>query len=139
MPYDAFDAEHEIQDNDILILASDGVFDNLYDEDVEACVLGAAKDVSLTDPTLSEEALQAASVCIADRAHELGYNTNYLSPFAKDAKAQGVDYPHKGKDDDIVAIAAQIHTEKEGRPTQKLSTNGIPNTPEHDSWEHVEL
>jgi serine/threonine protein phosphatase PrpC len=57
LPYDAFDAEHEIQDNDILILASDGVFDNLYDEDVEACVLGAAKDVSPADLILSEEAL----------------------------------------------------------------------------------
>lgn len=38
MPYAAFDTEHEIQDNDILIIASDGIFDNLYDEDIAICV-----------------------------------------------------------------------------------------------------
>ena len=38
MPYDAFDTEHLIQDNDIIVMASDGVFDNLYDPDIEVCV-----------------------------------------------------------------------------------------------------
>lgn len=87
------------------------------------------------NPTLSEEALQSSSKCIADQAHDLGYSTNYLSPFAKEAKEQGVNYPAKGKDDDIVAIAAQIHTESENRPIQAVSTNAIPNTPEHDNWD----
>ena len=50
-----------------------------------------------------------------------------MSPFAKEAKEQGVNFPAKGKDDDIVTIAAQIHSEKEGRPVQEISTNWIPN------------
>lgn len=38
LPYAAFDTAHEVQANDILVMASDGVFDNMYDEDIEACV-----------------------------------------------------------------------------------------------------
>lgn len=68
-----------------------------------------------TSPILSEEALQAISDCVSNTAHDLGLNQNYLSPFAKEAREQGKNYPAKGKDDDIVSIAAQIHTESEGR------------------------
>lgn len=38
MPYEAFDTEHEVQENDVIVMASDGVFDNMYDEDIEGCV-----------------------------------------------------------------------------------------------------
>ena len=38
LPYHAEDQQHEIQDNDIIVMASDGVFDNLYDPDLEKCV-----------------------------------------------------------------------------------------------------
>ena len=90
-------------------------------------------------PAMSEADLQSTSNCVANNAHDLGYKQDYLSPFAKDARDQGVNYPAKGKDDDIVAVAAQIHTESEGRPRQEQQDNAIPNLPEHDSWEHYEL
>ena len=32
--HEAFDTEHQIQDYDIIVMASDGVWDNLYDKDV---------------------------------------------------------------------------------------------------------
>ena len=53
-----------------------------------------------------EDALKSTSDCIAQKAHDLGYSQDYLSPFAKEAREQGKNYPAIGKDDDIVAVAA---------------------------------
>ena len=38
MPYNAYDNFHEIQENDIIVMGSDGLFDNLFDEDIHDCV-----------------------------------------------------------------------------------------------------
>ena len=38
LPYAAFDTEHDVQDDDIIVMASDGVFDNLFDPDLIECV-----------------------------------------------------------------------------------------------------
>ena len=34
----AFTTEHTVQDYDIIVMATDGVFDNLYDHDITNCV-----------------------------------------------------------------------------------------------------
>lgn len=72
--------------------------------------------------------LQAASDCIGGAAYKLGYKTGFLSPFALHAKQHGVNYPQKGKDDDIVVVVAQIHAKNDKRyeNNQKVSTNAIP-------------
>ena len=104
LPYDAFDTEHEVQDNDIFILASDGVLDNLYDEDIANCILPASKH-SMYDPVFSDEHLQATSACISHASLELSYDKLYVSPFEKEAAKHGVKRPG-GKPDDIVSIVA---------------------------------
>ena len=65
LPYAANDLEHEIQENDIIIMASDGVFDNLYDPDLIECVTPFMKSTHFEDP-------QGSSDCIADKAYKLG-------------------------------------------------------------------
>ena len=127
LPYVAFDTEHEIQANDIMVMASDGVFDNMYDDDIEACVKPELIGTDLAG-------LQAASNCIAQTALKLGYKTGFVSPFALHAKEHGVRYPNKGKDDDIVVIVSQIHDKGDKRyePAQKISTNGIPTKAQQD-------
>jgi hypothetical protein len=46
-------------------MASDGVFDNLYDTDLIACVTPYMKSTHFENP-------QASSDCIADKSYELG-------------------------------------------------------------------
>ena len=101
-------------------MASDGVFDNMYDNDIEECVKPEMRGTDLSG-------LQAASNCIAQTALKLGYKTGFVSPFALHAKEHGVRYPNKGKDDDIVVIVSQIHDKGDKRyePSDKISTNGI--------------
>lgn len=38
LPYKAFDNEHVVKPNDIVVMGSDGLFDNLYHEDMLACL-----------------------------------------------------------------------------------------------------
>mgnify|MGYP002634084845 CR=1 FL=1 len=87
-------------------MASDGVFDNIYDNQIEDCLLQNLAGVELFD-------LESASQCISKLALMFGYNRNFVSPFAAHAKQHKMQY-NGGKDDDIVAIVAQIHTKKQG-------------------------
>ena len=80
-------------------MASDGVFDNLYDPDIEVCV-----DAQMNGYDLS--GVQAAAECISNKALEYGYRTDYESPFSLHAKQHKRAYPNKGKDDDIITVVA---------------------------------
>lgn len=84
------------------MLASDGLFDNLYNKDVVDCVEPLVKGVVVED-------LMEASYCLASKSEYLGNLKGYLSPFAKGAKEAGMYYPLMGKSDDIAVIVAQIH------------------------------
>lgn len=39
LPYAAFDTEHSVAARDIVVMGTDGVFDNVYDSDLEPCLL----------------------------------------------------------------------------------------------------
>ena len=100
------------------MLATDGVFDNLYNEDVADCIARNLQDTILNPLD--------ASVCLADKSFVLGNKKGYYSPFAKGAKEAGKMYPAQGKSDDIAVIAAQIHTRgDEYFKPQAVSTNGL--------------
>ena len=47
LPYDAYDTEHAVEEHDILVVASDGMLDNLYDKDVKKCIKPQMKGVYL--------------------------------------------------------------------------------------------
>ena len=60
-------------------MASDGMYDNLYDEDVMYCV--EPKQDSLHLPFDHKR----VGECLANLAHKLGDMQGYKSPFAKGA------------------------------------------------------
>ena len=107
---DALEKEHKVQDYDIVIVATDGLWDNLFDKDIEECItenMPLAK--SLQFPEVREITdLQKLSTCLATKAQYLSYKDNYASPFAQEAKKHRINYPARGKTDDITVIAAQI-------------------------------
>ena len=115
-------------------MASDGMFDNLYDTDVHDCI-----KPYLVKDTLED--LQKASECLADKAELLGNDDSFFSPFAKGAKEAG-KYFMGGKADDIVVIVAQIHQVGKGvnggeQPTQEVSTNGKASPPPQRKYEDL--
>ena len=86
--------------NDILVIGTDGVFDNLFDEQIIDLIQPfVTKSSDMEDPGKAADA-------IAHEAERLGGEANYLSPFSKCARDQyGYDYMGGKQDDVTVAVA----------------------------------
>jgi len=102
LPTKSLLTEHILHEDDIVVMASDGIWDNLYNDDVQVCV---NSQLSKTKSDSSLGNLQAVSDCISTLAEAKGYDTKYESPFSKEAKAHGKDLPG-GKADDITVIVS---------------------------------
>jgi protein phosphatase PTC7 len=79
-----------------VVLGSDGLFDNLFDEDLVQCI-GA--------PDMEPHSI---ATCLAQRAHALSLDKSYDSPFAKNARAAGRSHPG-GKKDDITVVVSRVN------------------------------
>jgi len=85
-------------------MGSDGLFDNLYDEELSPCLL---KNIGFSKGVFTMDDPKAAAECLANRAYQLSKDKNYYSPFAKGARESFQRY-NGGKEDDITVIVAQI-------------------------------
>lgn len=85
--------------NDIFIIGSDGLFDNLYDvriiELIKPFIRG--RD-DLLDPDLIAQ-------MIAEEAERFSRKQDYMSPFARGAREHFYDYIGGKQDDITVAVA----------------------------------
>ena len=87
--------------NDILIVGTDGLFDNLFDEKIIDLIAPFVRGKeALEDPNLVADV-------IAQEAEKWSRDPHYLSPFAKSAREQFYDFMG-GKSDDITIAVAQI-------------------------------
>lgn len=101
-----------MQDKDIIVVGSDGLFDNLYDIKIIELLRPFLRDRDdILDPTLVAE-------LIAKEAEKFSYNQSYVSPFAKGAREHFFDYAG-GKPDDITVVVAQIMLSEQGRKVNK--------------------
>lgn len=95
--------EFNVEDGDIIILATDGIFDNVPDdllvEQVES-LKGCTNDLSK---------VQACANSIALIARTLSRDEHYLSPFAKNARASGFNNVIGGKEDDVTVVLAAVN------------------------------
>lgn len=99
-PESAETLEFPVKEGDILMVATDGVFDNLTDS---AIVREMVKVQGSTDLLL----LQQAANSIAHRARTLAFDEDYMSPFARNARENGIN-AIGGKPDDITVVLATI-------------------------------
>jgi protein phosphatase PTC7 len=97
-PSNATTQVHQFQENDIIILATDGLWDNLYENQILQ-VIKPFYDVSerLRDPTIVAE-------LIGETCEKLSLDTKYKSPFCKRSRGLYLG----GKPDDITIIVSQI-------------------------------
>ena len=105
LPHAAQEREHQVQHNDIVMLASDGVVDNLFDEQIlSQCIYPHVKpDGELPKP-------EDAALCISAYAESVSYSKTLTTPWTENAVAHGRKREKEigGKEDDITVIVAQI-------------------------------
>lgn len=92
----AVENQHDIEVNDIVVVATDGVFDNLYNQDV----LDLMNSKQYSD-------LQMFTNDISELAFKKSLDTNYDSPFSIGARSHGYD-AKGGKSDDITVVVGKI-------------------------------
>ncbi|KAJ8312593.1 hypothetical protein KUTeg_009966 [Tegillarca granosa] len=88
-----------VKEGDFILLGTDGLFDNM-NEDMLLDHISKIKDHK-------EENVQKTARKIAEQAHQLSFDPEYLSPFAISAINSGIDLKG-GKPDDITVILARI-------------------------------
>lgn len=99
-PESAETREFLVKEGDMLMVATDGVFDNLPDSMI---LKEMAKVQGSTDLLL----LQQAANSIAQQARKLAFDEEYMSPFARNARENGIN-AIGGKPDDITVVLATI-------------------------------
>jgi len=92
-----------VQDNDIILMGTDGLFDNVFKETIVKI---------MNDELQHEKSLDAIAQRLATEARKNSANRNFDSPFAQNARNSGVD-KIGGKMDDITIVIARVVTEKE--------------------------
>jgi hypothetical protein len=98
----AVEMTHTLEPNDIIVVYSDGVSDNLFPVEFHDCL------DSVMDDDDSLQSFGLAADCIARKAYFLGKDKNFDSPFAQGARRAGWTGYRGGKHDDITVVVAQI-------------------------------
>jgi protein phosphatase PTC7 len=87
----------EVQPGDLIIVGTDGLWDNLFDEDILEVVANAGTN----DPaTIGQH--------IARQAHIVANDKDILSPFSKSARSNGYPLATGGKLDDITVLVGRV-------------------------------
>jgi len=112
LPHAAESFPHPVKDGDLIVMASDGLWDNLSDDQVikeisecQPITATQAGEVSVGYPIQDETLL--FSKCLAHKAHYYSQQRAYNSPFAQGAKEAGKMYLG-GKEDDITVMVGKV-------------------------------
>ncbi|KAJ9123408.1 hypothetical protein QFC22_001610 [Naganishia vaughanmartiniae] len=100
------DAEYfevQVKEGDIVVMCSDGLSDNLFDEDI--------LDIIASHPSPPQPSTLADALCKA--AQEASEETGSASPFMCRAIEEGLDFMG-GKKDDISVLVAVVRDSEEG-------------------------
>jgi protein phosphatase PTC7 len=95
-PHHAQRIQVEVQPDDLIILGTDGLWDNLFDEDIIDVVANAPSDPA----TIAQ--------LIARQAHIVANDKDIISPFSKSARSNGYPLATGGKLDDITVLCARV-------------------------------
>ena len=107
-PKRAKENSHAVRHNDIVVLATDGVTDNLFDEEI---ISDCIKPYLRPDGELP--GVKEAALCISAKAECTSYSKVVETPWTRAAVAAGYKREEEigGKEDDITVIVAQVKTQ----------------------------
>jgi len=86
----------EVQPGDLIICGTDGLWDNLFDDDIIEVLANTSND----PVTIAQQ--------IARHAHIVANDKDIISPFSKSARSNGYPLATGGKLDDITVIVARV-------------------------------
>lgn len=102
-PSSAVSAAIEVEEGDLIVLASDGLFNNMYKSEL----MKMLQDFKYTGQAELDEIVKR----IAEKTHQYSTDTLYMSPFAKQG-SQALSWEFNGgKLDDITVLLAPITSE----------------------------
>jgi len=99
-PESADQYEFPVEDGDVILLATDGIFDNVPNQILVA-------EMDKVQNCRDIEKIQQCANSIALIARKLSKDPKFLSPFAKNARASGIE-AEGGKPDDITVLLATV-------------------------------
>jgi protein phosphatase PTC7 len=104
--------KHDVEKDDIVILATDGLWDNIEVESIIHELNLFSKKINSVKINTNEFAKILSKV-----AEDLSYKNDYLSPFVKRAQQYNKNYKklRGGKPDDITVIVAQISDNEDAK------------------------
>lgn len=108
MPFHAVNITVNILPGDLIIVGTDGLWDNLYDDEIVETTTQA------TDP-------MTIAQLIARQAHLSASSKTIISPFAKAARENGYPLATGGKMDDISVIVARVVLSSDGNLTTSFA------------------
>jgi len=97
-------ANFEVKDKDLVVMYTDGISDNVYQEQIYKLI----KPFMLL-PEIPD--LEIVAEMIAEKAQQQSSDKDFESPFAVSASKSGFKW-QGGKPDDITVIVAQVHIKK---------------------------
>ena len=103
LPKDAHTESFPLQSGDIVILATDGLFDNLFDSDIQR-----VSEMFLSYDLDPQEFCTRLSRELVSKAIAKGWDTSYRSPFSKNAGNYGQRYIGGKLDDTTVIVAVAL-------------------------------
>lgn len=91
-------SSYKVEEGDVLLMGTDGLFDNMH-EDMILDYISKYKD--------HKDASKVSAKHIAQQAHDLSLDPDYLSPFSVSAINAGIPI-RGGKPDDITVLVATV-------------------------------
>jgi len=107
LPTDADVTSHTLQPKDVIVMATDGVLDNLFSIEITKIVTQN-----------SDKTAQSIAKGIADQAYLLSKDKQATVPFTVNAQIAGVirEVGYGGKEDDITVLVAKYKSSLDDRP-----------------------
>jgi len=131
-PESADQYEFSVEDGDVIMLATDGVFDNIPDS-----ILVEEIGILQNGP-LDAAKIQAVANSIALIARKLSQDDTFLSPFAKNARANGFWNVIGGKEDDVTVILASVNlTTNQLRMTSSAASEHLHHQPPENNTQQT--
>lgn len=98
-PRKGFPNKHDIHEGDIVIVGSDGLFDNVFDEQIISLINEECQNGEIDIEIFTQRLLK---IC-----YDLSLDSTYVSPFAANARSHGYSFTG-GKSDDITIVVGQV-------------------------------